>query len=328
MTTEEKKEFRIPAWLFVVLVLILDEIVFQLWTGATLTFTRLLTMVLFTASFGLLFALFASFGSDRVCRIVAIVLSVLFACIYYAEYLMHDAYQGNGGYMSLGIIFGTAAAAGNDFGETIFSVVLREIWRFILLLVPTVLYAIFGAKKRWGKCGGWRIRGLLALGCVACYFLGLLCATSFADAEEYDKKFDFVESVNTFGLLTALRLDLTHEDRELEFSLETPIPSETLRPAETVPPTEPTSAPTEPTEPDETEESTEEATEPPEPVKPYNVMDLDFGALAEASSGEISKLHSYVASLQPSSTNACTGLFAGKNLIFITAEAFSKEVID
>lgn len=328
MTTEEKK-FQFPAWLFVVLVLILDELVFQLWTGATLTFTRVLTMVLFTASFGLLFALLASFGSDRVCRIVAIVLSVLFACIYYAEYLMHDAYQGNGGYMSLGIIFGTAAAAGNDFGETIFSVVLREIWRLLLLLVPTVLYAVFGAKQHWGKCGGWKVRGALALGCVACCFLGLLCATSFADAEKYDKKFDFVEAVNTFGLLTALRLDLTHEDRELEFSIEAPVPSETLRPAETVPATEPTSAPTEPAEPDETEEASEETAEPTEPVKPYHVMDLDFTALAEsAPGGEVAKLHSYVASLQPSSTNAYTGLFAGKNLIFITAESFSKEVID
>ena len=321
----KKREIKIPAWLFVVLVLLLDELVFQLWTGAALPFHRLLTMALLTAAFGLLFALLASFGSDRICRVAAIVLPVLFAVVYYAEYLMHDAYQGNGGYMSLSIIFGTAAAAGNDFGETIFSVVVREIWRFLLLLVPIILYAVFGAKKHWGKCGGWKVRGLVALGCVICYALGVLCATSFADAEKYDKKFDFVEAVNTFGLLTALRLDVTHEERELEFSIETPPPTETIRPAETAP------AEIEATE---SAEATEEPEEPPEeaptePVKPYNALDIDFAALAQSEPNtEIAKLHSYVASLQPSSTNAYTGLFAGKNLIFITAESFSREVID
>ena len=39
-------------------------------------------------------------------------------------------------------------------------------------------------------------------------------------------------------------------------------------------------------------------------------------------------MDNYVASLQPSSKNKYTGIFEGKNLIFITAEAFSEELID
>ena len=39
-------------------------------------------------------------------------------------------------------------------------------------------------------------------------------------------------------------------------------------------------------------------------------------------------VHNYVASLTPTKQNEYTGLFEGKNLIFITAEAFSAEVVD
>ena len=60
-----------------------------------------------------------------------------------------------------------------------------------------------------------------------------------------------------------------------------------------------------------------------------NKMDIDFEALANStSSSTIKSLHSYVAGLTPSKQNEYTGIFKGKNLIMITAEAFSSEVID
>lgn len=325
----KKEKSVFPAWLFLLLVLILDEFVFQLWTGAALTPERVLTMLLFTASFALLLGLLASFGSAFVCRIVAIVLALVFAALYFAEYLMHDAYGGEGGYMSLGIIFGTAAAAGNDFRDTIMDVVWNQIWRLLLLLLPIVLYGVFGALRHWGKCSGWLSRGLLAGVCAICFLLGLLTAKNFSDAEKYDKKFDFCEGVNTFGLLTALRLDLVNGERELDFALEE-TPTEAFELPTVAEPVTTPPAPTEETAPEETGETpTEAPTEPEEPKKEYNAMEIDFAALAETeSNAEIAKLHRFVASRTASKTNAYTGLFAGKNLIFITAESFALEVID
>ncbi len=97
-------------------------------------------------------------------------------------------------------------------------------------------------------------------------------------------------------------------------------------------------------EPDETtgEENTEAEEEIPgepeipggeyvfEPSDDYgvNALPLDFAALAENASGKTRDLDLYVDSLEPSSQNAFTGLFRGKNLIFITAEAFSGDIID
>ncbi|MBP5282714.1 MAG: LTA synthase family protein [Lachnospiraceae bacterium] len=58
-----------------------------------------------------------------------------------------------------------------------------------------------------------------------------------------------------------------------------------------------------------------------------NKLESDFAALAETDTGTNKKIDEYVASLQPSKKNGMTGLFEGKNLIFISAEAFTAEVI-
>lgn len=60
-----------------------------------------------------------------------------------------------------------------------------------------------------------------------------------------------------------------------------------------------------------------------------NALDLDFDAvIAGTDSEEIIAACRYAQSLTPSAKNEMTGLFAGKNLILITAQNFSPEVID
>jgi len=80
-----------------------------------------------------------------------------------------------------------------------------------------------------------------------------------------------------------------------------------------------------------TAETTVETEAPPPDVpvvyKP-NMLDLDLDTLIASSRGKIKEIHRYVASLSPTAKNAFTGLFEGKNLIFITAEAFTAECID
>ena len=61
----------------------------------------------------------------------------------------------------------------------------------------------------------------------------------------------------------------------------------------------------------------------------YNKLDIDFDKLIEESSDEtIKSMHEYFSSLTPSEKNKYTGMFKGKNLIFITAEAFDTIAID
>lgn len=59
----------------------------------------------------------------------------------------------------------------------------------------------------------------------------------------------------------------------------------------------------------------------------YNKMDIDFAALNEGASSTTASLNRYFGGKAATQQNDYTGLFKGKNLILITAEAFSPYVI-
>ncbi|MCR5177619.1 MAG: sulfatase-like hydrolase/transferase [Lachnospiraceae bacterium] len=59
-----------------------------------------------------------------------------------------------------------------------------------------------------------------------------------------------------------------------------------------------------------------------------NCLNLSFKKLAEGADGTEKQLDLYVDTIEPSMQNEFTGLFKGKNLIFLTAEAFSGYILD
>ncbi|MBO4346786.1 MAG: LTA synthase family protein [Lachnospiraceae bacterium] len=67
----------------------------------------------------------------------------------------------------------------------------------------------------------------------------------------------------------------------------------------------------------------------PKPVEYEYNMTVDFAELIEnESNGTVKKMHEYFGSLEPTKQNEYTGYFEGKNLIFITAEAFCPYAVD
>ena len=122
-------------------------------------------------------------------------------------------------------------------------------------------------------------------------------------------------SVSHFGVLTTLRLDaqqlLAGELPELE--LEPPVG----RPAAPMPVRPELLAWPEPPS-----ESRKSAYAP-------NVLDIDFaGLLAEETDPAVAELHQYFSQRPPTLKNEYTGRFAGKNLLFITAEGFWKYAVN
>ena len=117
------------------------------------------------------------------------------------------------------------------------------------------------------------------------------------NAALYTYDFNTDSAVSKFGLGSSLGLELTYA---LTGTPAPPLPS--------LP---------------QPEEPVEDVT--PEPVVyGYNTLDIDFAALADsASNNTLASIHRYVASRTPSRQNEYTGMFKGKNLILLTAEAFS-----
>lgn len=61
----------------------------------------------------------------------------------------------------------------------------------------------------------------------------------------------------------------------------------------------------------------------------YNVLEIDFDALlAEETDPDIADMHRYFRDREPTAKNAYTGMFEGKNLIWIIAESFSSLALD
>lgn len=302
-----KNRFPLPIWLLPLCMTLLCEGLLHIWTAGSFSFVRFLTVLLFAAAFGALWALVCALLPKKAAKPVAIVLSCLIAVLTMAEYLIHDAFQS---FMAPGTMGAGAGGVATNFLSVVLGAIARNWWRIALLLVPIVAFGLLSRKEKAAR----RTKLLLALGVVA--GLGAaLCMVFFvgSDKARLSDGYSFDGAVRAFGLQTAMCIDLTGDPSvsgsELEFEI----------PETTAPSSEP-----ETTQPEET-------TEPePEPVvlQPHD-CGLDFASLAETEADEnLAALNSYVASLTPAMENEYTGLFAGKNLIFISAEAFNGVIID
>lgn len=301
------RRFPLPCWLLPLCMAVLCEGLLHIWTAEGLQAVRFLTVLLFAGAFGALWALLCSLLPQKAGKPVAIVLSCLLVVLTMAEYLIHDAFQS---FMAPGTMGAGAGGVATNFLSVVLGAIARNWWRILLLLAPIVAFGIFCRGKETAR----RTKLLLSGGVVA--GLGAaLCLVFFvgSDAGRLSDGYSFDGAVRAFGLQTAMCIDLTGDPSVSGSDLEFDIPETT---APTLPP--------ETTQPEET-------TEPePEPVV-YGPHDcgLDFAALAESEADEnLAALNSYVASLTPAMENEYTGLFAGKNLIFISAEAFNGVIID
>jgi len=199
---------------------------------------------------------------------------------------------------------------------------LRGAWLpLVLLLLPTVLLFVFGKRFTPWERAGKRVLAVIAVCAAAFQFAGAVTvnlSTAGALSPRYLYREEFVPdaSVANFGVMTTLRLDLAQL-----LGLSAGGAPEAVAPVTPAPTPEP---------PSPTPDGGETPDPTPTPVV-YgpNVLELDLNALAEGETdATLQKMHSYFASVEPTMQNEYTGMFAGKNLIWFTAEGFSRFAVD
>jgi lipoteichoic acid synthase len=197
------------------------------------------------------------------------------------------------------------------FKELLVLVFLRGgIFIMALMAAPVVLNILYGRKFINFSRTPLRIKGLAAALAVLCHLLcALLIAVHPINGPVYNDQYNFQSAVSTFGLVTGMRLDAQKTVFGGDLNFDNP-----EFPVDQFPQVDST-------------DPTDETTEPPV-VYGDNVLNIDFDALNKKASSKQKKLNEYVRNLTPSKQNEFTGLFKGKNMIFITAEAFSAELID
>ena len=305
-----RKKFALPDWLLLPFTLIWCEVLVHLWSTDNVSFATLLQVTFFALGCGSILGFFISLIPAKIRKWSCVVLSLLLVVLYMTQYYVSDAYTV---YMPLSSIFDGAGGVLTDFGDVIVTLLLRDWWRILLVLLPIILFAVY-AKPRTAK---WSLRILFAACSILCYLLGFGAMYALSDDAQFlRERYHFDTAVRTFGLNMAMPLNLVNEklmpEDEIFIIPETTESTEATDPVET-----------------ESQETTPEETEPQPIVYGKNVMNVDFEALAESEkSSAVASLHRYVASQTPSTKNEYTGLFKGKNLILITAEAFAAEAID
>lgn len=237
--------------------------------------------------------------NKRIRTVCLVTLTVIFIVNYFIYYVFKIFYDVN-----------TVTAGGGDalggFKDMIFEIVfsLNGLSHILFFALPAIIY--FATRKKWdnGEQSHKLPILILVFSCVISFVLG---QGSIRLNEKYNRiystEYNYQSSVTSFGLLHSIALDI---EKNLFGKTDVSFASEEV-------------------ESKEEEDTTDSAKET---VYQKNVMDIDFDALEENASKDYIQLDEYVQSQTASLQNEYTGLFKGKNLIMISAEAFSAEVID
>ncbi|MBR0398859.1 MAG: LTA synthase family protein [Eubacterium sp.] len=285
----------------------------RIFTGTGLFF-GLFYLLGFSFVSGLLTAVLTTVFSETVNRVLAGSIAGVLLFYFSLEYLVYDAF---GKYMTPRNIFLGAGDVTGNYGGTVLTALLRGILKILVFALPLIWYKWRGEKilPELRTSPG----AALVFAAFAMILLGVfsLAASTGKSKNEYVTRYEFSRAASSFGLLTGTRLELKYslfgQDKNASFTSESyneNTEEETL------------SAQSE-------ENNPESGSLTDETFAAENALDIDFSEIAAASEDEtVKKISSYAASLTPSRQNEYTGLFAGKNLILICAEAFSGAVVN
>ncbi len=326
------------------------ELVFKFSTTIAPYGKNLIFLLLNSIFLGFIISLLSSFLKPLVNRIVRFALLFIFMLPYTVEYFVYRQFKI---FYDLKTVTGGAAGAVGGFGSTIASLVFSAsgLAHIALFLIPSVLYLIAGVILKKDPASAISIKSKIVIlaGAIVCLVMNIgLIRYSTTYSPSYTTQYSFQTAVNNFGLGTGLRLEIQNFNKKetISFNSTAPVPDATASEnteAESFSSSESSSesatlsygdvAVTEPTY-NETfgiqSDATGKNTFDNDPdVYGYNMMDIDFDSLKSGTNDDtLIAMDEYVSSLTPSSKNEFTGLFAGKNLVFVSAEAFSAEVID
>lgn len=296
--------------LFFPLAILYHELLLRAFDGGSDFFTTALSRIfLFSMAAGLaIFLVLDLLPWRRAARIAATVLLALGTVVLCVERGCRSMF---GLYYGLGFMGGMAGDVVGNFGSTVWSVILSIIPFILLALVPLVAFCLLRSAIVYDEGQSGAVRIMLAAVLVVCQLAGSLTSSLGGAKSYYTYEFTANTAVPQFGLVTMLRLEIQYA---IFGTPEAPLPV-----------IDPGILPSESADPSDGGSETPSET----PVAyGYNTLDIDFDALAAGTSDStLQALHQYLGGLTPSQQNEYTGMFEGKNLILITAEAFSPYVI-
>ena len=270
------------------------ELIYKVFILKNVLTTNTLSVILFSIPWIIIFSIITSIFNEKVNKVLTIILSFTIMFITLAQIVYYNFYNSIFSFLSL--TTGTGQVL--EFYEMIISVILRVWYIFILILLPFILFIIFKSKIFNFNRNNYRYM----LSFIAIFLLSLLGI--FIVVKKDNKGFYSLQrllfkthapmlTIDKTGLLTMEIIDI---ERYI-FGFTEEIYDENIKKVNQ-------------------KEVIIKTVE-------YNKTDINFDKLiSEETNKTIKNMHEYFKNIDASNKNDYTGLFKGKNLIFITAEAF------
>lgn len=287
--------------LIMALILIYDELLLHQAGGFPFTFAAIGVIALFSLSYGFLICLLTSFFQNtKVNRAARILIISLISVFFLVCFFVHKQFKV---FYDLATMTAGATDALGQFQSNVRDMIFSfdGMSRIFLYALPPVIYAFAlrradsAEKLPWKK----KLTALLASAILLCASLGSVYAEGSWNS--LLREYNFENAISSFGLSTAAILDarkMVFPDSMFGFEKHYTKLIHVI-----------------------------EGSDAQKLMWNKNEMEFDWSALASDANSTEKSLDAYVASQSSSNKNEYTGLFEGKNLIMLTAEAFSGEMV-
>lgn len=281
-------------WLFWILFL---EYIYRIFIIKDFLNINTLIVTVFSFIFITLFSFITNVFCEKANKIITVFLTIIITFFTLAQIVYYNFYNSIFSFYSL--TTGTGQVL--HFWSMIVEVIVRIWYIFALILIPVILFIIFNNKIFEYKRNKGAMLYTFIIGLIVSMLSSYVLIKEYGKGQLYSlnnliyKTHAPMLTINKTGLLTMEVIDIYRYFFGFEENFDI--------------------------KKDEVKNVSKKIE--------YNKLDIDFDKLIEESNDEtIKSMHEYFSSLTPSEKNKYTGMFKGKNLIFITAEAFDTIAID
>jgi len=252
-------------------------------------------MIIFTVPIILLISFLTKIFEPKVNKVLSIIIILTITLLFEIQYVYFTLFSVPFSFSSIGM-----ADQALDFITVIKDTLIKYWYNIIAIMIPFIMFCIFKNKVDYSRITKPKsIHSIIILLIIYLSSFTILIPNQQNSKRLYFNVDNPIAIIDRFGLLTYTKIDVKRQlfgyDSDLII--------------------EPEYSPS--VKPDEPEEI----------IYKDNVLDIDF-ELKKSNKKAIQQINNFISVQQPSKQHEYTGIFKGKNLIFILAEGFNEVAVD
>ncbi len=255
---------------------------------------RLIFIILFIIPLSIVVNVLSKLFNSKINKVITIIIVILITAFYIFNYMYYSLFS-----VPFSISTLELASQAMDFVGIGVHLVVTKIVEFLILLIPFIIYIInvdkFDYEKIYLKKFSINICIAIIIYIMSILSLNLDKKDLYSAYNLYYNLDSATASFNTLGIFTTERLDIKRFIFGFEEVLINKKENELLNLEDKV---------------------------------SYNKIDIDFDKLINSSDGEVKNAFEYLKNKEVTNKNDYTGMYKGKNLIFILAEGFNEIAVD